>query len=144
MSAEVPKHTPLHDTLKFEPMGLSEPAGRMELDIPVGGSREHAVEHHEMVVEMRVERRSEAMQKRQAPKSGVPGCPGARMAQRSADGPHEDSQHTTGDARIVVQKRPQAFGSIPEDTAATENSSGRIAPPRYTLVDAPENQLIIP
>jgi len=97
-------------TLKIEPAGPSEPACGMKLGSSVVGPREHTVEHDEMVVEVSVERGSEAMQKRQSPKPGVPGCAWAGAAQRGADGPHEDPQHSAGDLGIVMQEGPQALG----------------------------------
>ncbi len=49
----MPEHAPLHDTLKIEPVGRSELAGRMELGASVVGSGEHTIEHDEMVVKRR-------------------------------------------------------------------------------------------
>ncbi len=49
LRAEVTKHAPLHDTLKIEPVGPSELAGPVEGGVSVAGSREHTVEHDEMV-----------------------------------------------------------------------------------------------
>jgi hypothetical protein len=81
----------------------------MEPNISIARSRNHTIEHHDVVVKVHVERGSESMEKRQRPDSSVLGCAGARTAQRSADGPHEDPQDSSGYLRIVVKEGPQAF-----------------------------------
>jgi len=109
LGAKVPKYTALDDMLEIEPVGRRELAGGMELCAPIARSRKHSVEYHEVVVEVRIERGAESMEKRQGPDAGVLGCAGARTAHRSAYGPHEDPQDASRDVRIVLKEGPEAF-----------------------------------
>jgi hypothetical protein len=53
---EVAKHAALDDALQVLPVVVRNQGGLMEADLTVGGLRERAIEHHDVIVEMGVER----------------------------------------------------------------------------------------
>jgi hypothetical protein len=103
LSAEVAKHTVLNDMLELDPVGRGKLTGRMEIGLLVLGGREHAVEHHDVIVKVCVEGGAESMEEGDGAESGVPECPWAHSAQCGADGAHEDPEDGSGDLRVVVK-----------------------------------------
>ncbi len=82
----------------------------MEMGICIVALRENAVEHDEVIVKMHVERRSEAMQKRQGPQAGVLRRSGACTAQRGTEGPHKAHALAASVAAIAeADPRPGAY-----------------------------------
>ncbi len=67
----------------------------MELDRALGILAEHAVDDTD--VEVSVERRAEAMKKRDRADLGMGTGSRARMSERSPNGPQQDAQHSAGD-----------------------------------------------
>ena len=64
---EVAQHATLHDVLELVPvLGLKE-GGLMEAHLTVIGRREHAIEHDDVEVEMRIEAGAEPMKEAQRP-----------------------------------------------------------------------------
>jgi hypothetical protein len=104
VAAEVAEHATLDNVLQLEPvLGLQEGA-LVEADLPISVPSEHAIEHDEVEVKMRVEAGSEAMKEAQSPELSVVGCTRAGVAQGRTDGTDEDPQDRAGDVRVALQE----------------------------------------
>jgi hypothetical protein len=73
-------------------------------DLPISVPSEHAIEHDEVKVEVRVEAGSESVKEAQSPELSVAGRIRARAAQGRGHGPNEDPQHSAGDVRVALQE----------------------------------------
>ena len=76
----------------------------MAADLPISVPSEHAIEHEEVEVKMRVEGGAESVKEAQSPELSVPGRIRARAAQGRAHGPDEDPQDRAGDVRVALQE----------------------------------------
>jgi hypothetical protein len=113
VGAEVPKHAALNDALEPEPVFGLEERRLVEDDIisvPIVDSGEDAVEDDQVEVEMRVERRAEAVQEADSSELGVGGRTGTRATDGGADRAQEDPEDGACDVRVVMQEGTQALG----------------------------------
>ena len=109
VAVEVPEHAVANGLLELIPVGGREMGGLVELDRAQGILAEHAVDDTDVEMEVSVERRAEAMKKRDRADLGMGTGSRARMSERSANGPQEDAQHSAGDRGVVVQEGPDAL-----------------------------------
>ena len=83
MGVEVSEHVTLNDTLESDPVPGLEERRFMEASltgIPAVASGEDAVEDDQVEVEVRIERRAEAVQEADSPELGSGGRTGTRVA----------------------------------------------------------------
>ncbi len=112
VAAEVPEDASLHGPLDLLPVARFEFGSLVGLHPTLVGLREDPVEDDDVVVEMGVETRTEAVQERDSADLDLRDrrrSPGTRGVQGGADGTEEDLEDPACNLRVAVQVGSQPF-----------------------------------
>jgi hypothetical protein len=121
-SHEEAQHAALDDSLDVLDVLRAEPSRLMEAERAVIALPEEAIEHHDMEVEVRIERTAEAVRERYSTERGIGRGIRAGVAQGRADGAQQDGQHGTRQA--VGEDAAARRGDDAEELEQVKDPSG--------------------